>query len=431
MNLMTLPLQEIVLNAGTQSRVRIDYDTVKEYAEALRDGINLPPVTVCRTPDSRFVLVDGFHRWHAHREAGLSEITSSVITGTVRDALVMSLGVNSDHGLRRTNADKRAAVLTALRDPELRQMSDHKIAAMCRVTQPFVSGLRKEIYPPNAEPLPADAAEIYAALEGRYLNTLILSSGFEDGILKSFGDDTTRPLVRLGLLDPLGRADDGGNMTRITELGRRVVEACRADPVYQIAKASATRDALKALYDAAGWVGNHPGSAMSYAVRSQFPLLADEGYALVDKTATFGPWYAISAQGCAALGRDPLIIPPLDDGSAATDAVPLTGEDNPPAFDGDAALEDILGGPINPELAQVYTPPATDNGYHRQPISIADSTVVTDAEILSSILMDLEMMQQRAAELYDADLRDRLASALADALDLFKSAVMPEESIDV
>jgi hypothetical protein len=43
----------------------------------------------------------------------------------------------------RTNAQKREAVLSFLHDPNLSRLSDREISRRAKVSQPFVSGLRK------------------------------------------------------------------------------------------------------------------------------------------------------------------------------------------------------------------------------------------------------------------------------------------------
>ena len=52
------------------------------------------------------------------------------------------VGANSSHGVRRTNADKRAAVLLLLNDVEWAAWSDNEIAKRVGVSQPFVGELR-------------------------------------------------------------------------------------------------------------------------------------------------------------------------------------------------------------------------------------------------------------------------------------------------
>ena len=48
-------------------------------------------------------------------------------------------GENATHGKRRTNADKRAAVLRWLEDDEGRQWTDRYIGEQCHVSHPFVT----------------------------------------------------------------------------------------------------------------------------------------------------------------------------------------------------------------------------------------------------------------------------------------------------
>ncbi|MEX2673389.1 MAG: hypothetical protein WD294_14915 [Phycisphaeraceae bacterium] len=60
------------------------------------------------------------------------------------DAILYSVGANADHGLRRTNADKRASVETLLADDEWAKWSDREIAKRCAVHHDTVNRLRKE-----------------------------------------------------------------------------------------------------------------------------------------------------------------------------------------------------------------------------------------------------------------------------------------------
>jgi hypothetical protein len=83
-------------------------------------------------------LADGFHRFHACAKIGREHIEADVRQGTRRDAILHSVGANEEHGLRRTNDDKRRAVLTLLGDSEWSAWSDREIARHCRVGAPFV-----------------------------------------------------------------------------------------------------------------------------------------------------------------------------------------------------------------------------------------------------------------------------------------------------
>jgi DNA-binding transcriptional regulator YiaG len=76
--------------------------------------------------------------------------------GTRRDAVLFSVGANADHGLRRTNADKRRAVEVLLRDEEWKQWNDHEIGRQCNVSHHTVAKVREELYPPVTRQMPSE-----------------------------------------------------------------------------------------------------------------------------------------------------------------------------------------------------------------------------------------------------------------------------------
>jgi hypothetical protein len=139
--MLKLKLDSIRIDGGTQSRAELDDDAVTDYAAIIRDGTDFPPVIVFNDGKHNW-LADGFHRWHAYRSAGATEIAADVRKGTKRDAKLFSAGANTDHGLRRTNADKRSAVMVLLSDKEWAKWSDREIAKQCGVSDRFVNGLR-------------------------------------------------------------------------------------------------------------------------------------------------------------------------------------------------------------------------------------------------------------------------------------------------
>ena len=137
-----LDIDLIRIDGGTQPRAEIKPDTVAEYAEAITNGAKFPPVVVFYDGKD-YWLADGFHRRAAHVELGLAEIEADVRQGTRRDAVLYSVGANADHGLRRTNEDKRRAVLTLLNDAEWQKWSDREIARKCGVSDFMVRSLRE------------------------------------------------------------------------------------------------------------------------------------------------------------------------------------------------------------------------------------------------------------------------------------------------
>lgn len=139
-----MKLTDITIDTALQSRVEINDEVVNDYSEALREGAKFPAVTVY-TDGSSYYLADGWHRYYAHKKAGLALIEANVIEGTYRDALKYSFGANDTHGLRKTNADKRKAVLSMLDDMEWAEWSDAAIAKECKVSAMTVGRIRKEI----------------------------------------------------------------------------------------------------------------------------------------------------------------------------------------------------------------------------------------------------------------------------------------------
>ncbi|WP_099067893.1 hypothetical protein [Nostoc linckia] len=139
-----IQLTNIKLDGGTQSRAGINQQVVDEYAVAWRDGAKFPAIIVFYDGEN-YWLADGFHRCYSAKQAGLSEIEADIRQGTRRDAVLHSVGANSNHGLRRTNEDKRRAIQTLLNDDEWRQWSDREIARRCGVHHDTVGRIRAEL----------------------------------------------------------------------------------------------------------------------------------------------------------------------------------------------------------------------------------------------------------------------------------------------
>jgi hypothetical protein len=122
-------------------REQVNEAVIADYIECL-DA--LPPIRVMRVGKSRLVLVDGFHRFYAHKRAGRDSIAVEVIgQGSIEDAQYAAAKSNTQHGLRRSNGDKRLAVAAVL---NLRpEMSDREIAAHVLVSHTMVAKVRREL----------------------------------------------------------------------------------------------------------------------------------------------------------------------------------------------------------------------------------------------------------------------------------------------
>ena len=136
-----LGMDVIRIDGGTQSREKIDETVVSDYADLIEDGVVFPAVRVYFDGVSHY-LADGFHRYHAHRKAGKGAIEADIEKGTLRDAILYSLGANHEHGLRRSNADKRKAVQAMLDDFEWQEWSNAEIARRCHVSERMVANMR-------------------------------------------------------------------------------------------------------------------------------------------------------------------------------------------------------------------------------------------------------------------------------------------------
>jgi ParB-like chromosome segregation protein Spo0J len=139
-----MKLTEIKVESSLQGRCKLNQEVVDEYSEVLREGGKLPAIKVFRIGSS-YYLVDGWHRYFAHKKAGLADIEVEIIDGTMRDATLYAVGANDDHGLRRTNDDKRKAVMMLLDDMEWSEWSDREIAKAAKVSFMTVGRIRKSL----------------------------------------------------------------------------------------------------------------------------------------------------------------------------------------------------------------------------------------------------------------------------------------------
>lgn len=137
-----LALADLVLDEDIQARAKISETTVKDYAARMLAGDIFPPIDVFFDDEQNWVA-DGFHRALAAELAGETQIMAVVNAGDKRDAILYAVGANTDHGLQRTRADKRRAVLTLLLDPEWATWSDREIGRLCQVDGKTVAAVRK------------------------------------------------------------------------------------------------------------------------------------------------------------------------------------------------------------------------------------------------------------------------------------------------
>lgn len=216
----TLRLDAIRLDGATQPRTCINQAVVDEYGEAIMAGDTLPPLDVFHD-GADWWLADGFHRWHAHKQAGAVEVLATIHAGTQREAVLYAMGANAHHGLRRSNDDKRKAVRTLLEDAEWGKWSDRAIAKACRVGHTFVAKLREDLTPS----LESDSSErTYTTKHGTEATMNVAGQ-------RKAAQERKAPAATESSLEsvPVTGADDGPSTGELLEDLQRDVERLTAD----------------------------------------------------------------------------------------------------------------------------------------------------------------------------------------------------------
>jgi len=150
---MQIELSKIRVDGGTQSRAALQGNIINEYADLMKSKVEMPPIDVFYDGEN-YWLANGYHRYYGKKQISANNedgflpeetIDATIHQGTQRDAILFSLGANAEHGLRRNADDKRRAVMTMINDIEWQQWSDREIAKICKVSNTFVSELRKKL----------------------------------------------------------------------------------------------------------------------------------------------------------------------------------------------------------------------------------------------------------------------------------------------
>jgi len=146
MTTKNLAIDLITAISGMQMREGMKLDVIEEYQECF-NGKAWPfnePLVVFSDGES-YWLADGFHRFEAAKRAKRGSVQCEIRTGSVHDAEDYAAGANGRHGLRRTNADKRKAVLWALNCDRHCNKSLRDIADLCLVGKSLVGSIKHEL----------------------------------------------------------------------------------------------------------------------------------------------------------------------------------------------------------------------------------------------------------------------------------------------
>ncbi len=194
-----IDISKIDRSGGTQSRAALNEEVIAEYTEAMQAGNRFPDIFLVYDGSSYYVT-DGFHRIEAALRAGLQQINASVVAGTIEDAQWQSYSVNKAHGLRRSNEDKRRAVVAALKHPQGAAKSDREIGRHVGVDHKTVASMRQQLEPTGEIPQSTERT----GGDGRTINTAKIGSDAETLYPATPSDDSNVEKARQIALSHIG-----------------------------------------------------------------------------------------------------------------------------------------------------------------------------------------------------------------------------------
>ena len=131
-----IPISDVVFRGDLYPRFELSIPTVEQYVEALD---NLPPIELNQHKE----LIDGRHRWTAHKEAGRAEVPA-IITQTSSDMHLLELAIerNAKFGLQLSQRDKRDMAVRLYGATPMSERQDKKtqLAALLSVPDRTLRG---------------------------------------------------------------------------------------------------------------------------------------------------------------------------------------------------------------------------------------------------------------------------------------------------
>ena len=135
MTMETIAVSDVVFRDDLYPRINTSPETVQKYAEDLDV---LPPIEVNQLNE----LIDGWHRWTAHKKAKAGEI-GVIVTQTESDAHLLELAIerNAKFGHQLSNSDKKkmAARIYRATEPEERGAKKHRLSEILSVSYDTVN----------------------------------------------------------------------------------------------------------------------------------------------------------------------------------------------------------------------------------------------------------------------------------------------------
>jgi hypothetical protein len=98
--------EAVEMDSRFQPREGLHRSTVVKYLWDMRRGDSFPPIKLGRV-NGKLVLLDGFHRVQAAREARVNSLRAEVAPMSEAAATQFAIAANANHGKRLTQKDKR------------------------------------------------------------------------------------------------------------------------------------------------------------------------------------------------------------------------------------------------------------------------------------------------------------------------------------
>lgn len=148
---MELKIEDISSSNKFCTREEVSDELVNHYSELLESGVKLPPITVHRdTQTGKYLILDGFHTFHAALRTGAKMIGVEVTEKTSElDCLVEALQKNSKHGKPLSSKDRRRNIIKILSFDESWDWSNQVIANIAGTSDRTVANIKSELPSPK------------------------------------------------------------------------------------------------------------------------------------------------------------------------------------------------------------------------------------------------------------------------------------------
>lgn len=148
MTITMVKLADICTDSKTQVRESVNQEKVNEYTSLLQEGIEFDPIELYND-GAQIHISSGWHRYLAHRSAGLTEIAAIVHVGTARDAFFNGIKANGPSPIPYNTLDYIKQLRRFQEDEEYSQWSVSQKAKWMHCSRTTVTRLLKKIQEEN------------------------------------------------------------------------------------------------------------------------------------------------------------------------------------------------------------------------------------------------------------------------------------------